>query len=153
MEIERKFLLGETPDLTNTAYTEISQGYLSYEPEIRIRKDASKFYITKKSEGNLTREEEEIEITSELYNILSDLIDGREIKKTRYYVSIDKYIAEVNFYHEELEGFSMIEVEFPNEEEANSFSIPNWFGEEVTHLEEYKNKNLARYGLQNIKTK
>ena len=153
MEIERKFLLGETPDLTNTAYTEISQGYLSYEPEIRIRKDASKFYITKKSEGNLTREEEEIEITSELYNILSDLIDGKEIKKTRYYVSIDKYIAEVNFYHEELEGFSMIEVEFPNEEEANSFSIPNWFGEEVTHLEEYKNKNLARYGLQNIKTK
>jgi len=153
MEIERKFLLGEIPDLTNTAYTEISQGYLSYEPEIRIRKDSDKFYITKKSEGNLAREEEELEISNELYNILKNLIDGKEIKKTRYYINVGKYIAEINFYHEELEGFSMIEVEFPNEEEANSFLIPTWFGEEVTHLEEYKNKNLARYGIAKEKSK
>ena len=73
MEIERKLLIKEIPDLTNTVYTEITQGYLSFDPEIRIRKDSDKYYITQKSNGDIAREEIEKEIDTITYNILSNL--------------------------------------------------------------------------------
>jgi len=39
------------------------------------------------------------------------------------------------------------EIEFDNIEDAENFKPLDWFGEEVTYNEKYKNKNLARYGL------
>ena len=38
MEIERKFLVKKIPDLTNLQAIYIEQGYLSFSPEVRIRK-------------------------------------------------------------------------------------------------------------------
>lgn len=150
MEIERKFLVKNIPDLTNTIYTEITQGYLSFNPEIRIRQDGNKYYITKKSNGDISREEIEIEIEEKVYNILFNLIEENIINKTRYFVYANGKIAELNIYHGDLEGLSIVEVEFKSLEEASNFEAPLWFGKEVTYIDKYKNKNIAK-GSINIK--
>lgn len=81
LEIEKKFLIDEIPDLSSASFDEIEQGYLSFVPEIRIRRKGEKFYITKKGEGTQTRTQEEEEINESVYKILSNLIQGRVIKK------------------------------------------------------------------------
>jgi adenylate cyclase len=63
MEIERKFLVEKIPDLTNAQAIHIEQGYLSFSPEVRIRKRDEIFYLTVKSDGDIAREEYEIEIS------------------------------------------------------------------------------------------
>jgi len=48
-------------------------------------------------------------------------------------------------------GLSILECEFPDEETANDFELPEWIREhvieEVTEDERYQNKNLAVNGL------
>ena len=70
MEIERKFLVKKIPDLTNLQAIYIEQGYLSFSPEVRIRKKDEKFYLTVKSDGDIVREEYEIEISQNTYEEL-----------------------------------------------------------------------------------
>ena len=55
-------------------------------------------------------------------------------------------MAELDVYHGELTGLVTVEVEFSSLEEAESFSPPAWFGEDITEDKRYKNKNLARNG-------
>lgn len=146
MEIERKFLVASLPDLNNVIFNELKQAYLSFEPEVRIRSlDDSLFYLAEKSTGNLSRSEIEPQIDSVTFQILTSLVQGRIISKTRYYISLNNYlIAELDIYHGELEGLITVETEFKSEREANEFIVPNWYGKEITYDKRYKNKNLAR---------
>lgn len=48
LEIERKFLVNEMPDLSQIASDEIVQGYLSFNPEIRIRIKGQNIILPKK---------------------------------------------------------------------------------------------------------
>lgn len=145
MEIERKFKIKYLPDLSNCKCNGIIQGYLSYEPEIRIRQKGNKYYITKKSKGTLEREELETEINADTFNILSNLIQDNIISKTRYEKTIaDNLTAEIDIYHGVNEGLMVVEVEFKSLEESLIFQALDWFGEEITDDLSYKNKNLAR---------
>lgn len=145
LEIEKKFLLNEIPNLSDCFFEEIEQGYLSFVPEIRIRKKGGKFYITSKGEGTQTRAELETEINDTTYSILSLLVQGRVIKKTRYQIPLkEDLIAELDIYHDDLEGLFTVETEFCSEKQAQEFISPEWFGEDVTEEKKYKNKNLAR---------
>lgn len=145
LEIEKKFLVNELPNLSDFFFEEIEQGYLSFVPEIRIRRKGEKYYITEKGEGTQTRPEIETEINGTAYSILSNLIQGRIIRKTRYKIPLkDSLIAELDIYHDDLEGLSTVETEFRSEEQAQEFISPEWFGEDVTEDKKYKNKNLAR---------
>jgi len=145
MEIERKFKIKYLPDLSNCKKSEMIQGYLSYNPEIRIRQKGNKYFITKKSDGTLEREELETEINAEVFNILSNLIQDNIINKTRYEMILNpNLIAEIDIYHGIYEGLIVVEVEFKSLEESLIFQAPDWFGEEITDDLSYKNKNLAR---------
>lgn len=145
LEIENKFLVSELPNLSDYIFDEIEQGYLSFVPEIRIRRKGEKYYITEKGEGTQTRLETETEIDGTAYSILSNLIQGRIIRKTRYKIPLkDSLIAELDIYHDDLEGLSTVETEFCSEKQAKEFIKPDWFGEDITENKEYKNKNLAR---------
>ena len=55
MEIERKFLIKDLPDLSKYDYVDIEQGYLSTEPVVRIRKKNDKYMLTYKGSGKLAR--------------------------------------------------------------------------------------------------
>ena len=149
LEIEKKFLLKDILDLSNYPFNDIEQGYLSFNPEIRIRKKGEKFFITQKGDGTQIRTEIETEINEVTYEILSTLLLGRLIKKTRFNIPLqEEIIAELDIYHDELEGLITVETEFTSEEQANGFLPPEWFGEDITKDKRYKNKNLAR--LENV---
>lgn len=145
MEIERKFLVKRLPDLSNCLFYELSQGYLNFTPEVRIRKKLDEFILTCKSDGDQDREEVENFISEKAFNNLLLDVKGRMIDKVRYEIPLnDGLIAELDIYHGDLEGLFTVEVEFKSDEKAEVFEIPEWFGEEITFDKRYKNKNLAR---------
>lgn len=145
MEIERKFLLDYLPvNIDKFAKSEIIQAYISYEPELRIRKKDDKYFMTKKIGTGMIRNEYEMEIDEKFYNFLINEIDN-EVSKTRYFVPLSsKTTAEIDVYHNNLDGLKTVEVEFETTEEAMNFEIPNWFGLEVTNDKNYKNANLSK---------
>lgn len=142
MEIERKFLIKELPDLGQYKYVEIEQGYLSTSPVVRIRRKDDAYILTYKGSGLMAREEIEAALTKEAYEHLLEKIDGYPITKRRYLIPLDPYTIELDVFSGHMEGLFMAEVEFPTEEEANSFTPPEWFGEDVTNDRRYHNSNM-----------
>ena len=58
----------------------------------------------------------------------------------------DGLTAELDLYDGPLEGHQLVEVEFDDDDAADSFQPPAWFGREVTDDNRYTNSSLARYG-------
>ena len=146
MEIERKFLIEGEIDLKGLEYKDIVQGYISLEPEIRVRAIGGKYYRTSKSQGDMVREEREKEISCAMYNALMKSREGGALEKRRYYMPYGSYTVEIDVYKGELAGLTVCEVEFSTEEEALAFIPPDFFGREVTSDKRFKNKNLASSG-------
>jgi len=150
MEIERKYLLNSIPfELTQFDKTELSQTYISTDPAIRLRKSVSntteKHTLTIKSDGLLEREEFELALTIEQYERLLLKAETNPINKTRHTIPLNKtLIAELDVFHGYLDGLLMVEVEFENQSEANSFIPPSWFGKDVTFDPLFTNTMLAR---------
>lgn len=143
MEIERKYLVKELPeDYRNYPKCEIEQGYLCTNPVIRIRKENDSYYLTYKSTGFLARQEYNLPLTPESYEHLKKKSDGCLIKKTRYLIPYSNYTIELDLFHGTNNGLLLAEVEFASQEEATSFSPPDWFLEDVTFSETYQNCNL-----------
>ena len=143
MEIERKFLVKELPDLTGVKYSEIKQGYFSVTPEKRVRQKDDKYYITEKGEGDLVRHEREWEIDKSEAAELFALSKTYIIEKKRYYLPIGKHTVELDIYEGRHEGLVVAEVEFESEDEALAFVPPAWFGKDITADKSYKNMVLA----------
>lgn len=142
MEIERKFLIKDLPDLSKYEYVEIEQGYLSTSPVVRIRKKNDKYILTYKGSGLLAHEEIEAALTKESYEHLAEKIDGYLITKRRYLIPLAPYTVELDVFAGHMEGLIMAEVEFPSVEEAEAFTAPAWFGQEVTNDRRYHNSNM-----------
>lgn len=146
LEIEHKYLINKVNfNLEKYRKVKIIQGYISVEPEIRIRKMDEIYLLTEKGHGNIAREENEKQISKREFVKKLELIIGNRINKTRYYIPIaNNYIAELDIYNGNLLGLVTVEVEFPNVKSANEFVAPNWFGENITFNNKYKNKNLSQ---------
>ena len=148
MEIERKYLIKKLPsDLNIVASRIIEQGYLCTEPVVRIRRDNDAYILTYKSKGLMVREEYNLPLTKEAYEHLKGKVDGRLISKTRHVIPIEtesRLKIELDIFHGNLEPLMLAEVEFPDEESANSFVAPEWFGEDVTFSSKYHNSNLSK---------
>lgn len=72
-----------------------------------------------------------------------------EIRKTRTFIDLGRgRTAELDTYHDQLEGLQVVEVEFPDVTSAQRFVPPSWFGEEVTNNLAYATGTLARFGLK-----
>ncbi len=145
MEIERKFLTDGFPyQLDRYKKLEITQGYVLFEPDIRVRKENDRYFYTIKSGNGLVREEVEKEIDETTYFFYMKNIKG-VVKKTRYLIPIDdNLIAEYDVYQDNLLGLRTVEVEFDSIEQAGNFNIPNWFGGEITGIKMYRNSNLSK---------
>ena len=65
MEIERKYLLKELPDLENYESHKIEQAYLCTGPVVRVRREDEQYYMTYKGGGMMAREEYNLPITQE----------------------------------------------------------------------------------------
>ena len=148
VEIERKFLVHEPPDLDDFPSEEILQGYLliTDDIEIRIRKKGDRYFQTAKVGSGMSRTEVESEIGTFQFEDLWPETEGKRVEKRRYEIGHEGFLIELDVYTGSLSGLIVAEVEFSSEAEAESFTPPPWFGEEVTHDVRYKNKNLALSG-------
>lgn len=153
MEIERKYLLDKDniPETGFITDERIEQIYLSYDPEVRIRRIETqsfsdiciKYYLTVKTAGSLSRGEYEIEISDIVYEELMKNGVSKKLIKTRKKFDIgDGLTAEVDIYKDF--NFNTVEVEFESLEQANLFVKPGWFGDEITEDKSYKNAALAK---------
>ena len=151
MEIERKYLV------TSDCYKELAvaryhirQGYISREKTgtVRVRITDDKAYLTikgKPAAGHFARYEWEKEIDVQEAEELMKLCQGTVIDKTRWIVPAEtvdnlQLIWEVDEFHGKHEGLVIAEIELDNEEQ--SFEIPDFIGDEVTHDPRYYNANM-----------
>lgn len=152
-EIERKYAVKCIPkELNLDKIINIKQSFIYHDKItlVRLRKvttisnkgDSKVEYIyTVKTRGDIdytksnnlaTRYEIENHITEEEYSKLLSRQISNTINKTRIVIPLEENLkAEMDVFHGYLEGLIVVEVEFENEEQANKFEKPDWFGEEV----------------------
>lgn len=150
-EIERKFLVKEIPTDINGEIP-IQQGYLMVCPdgsELRIRKYGDKYFQTIKSSGTSVRDEIEIELTKEQFCALWPFTDGRRIEKSRILYNSGDHLFEIDIYKGKHKDLVIAELEFEDIFKSDSFSPPDWLGEEVTNNQKYKNQHLATLKINN----
>ena len=149
MEIERKFLIKELPaNLDSYPMRQLEQGYLCTGPVVRIRRDNDKYELTYKGNGSMVREEHNLPLTESAYEHLKKKIDGRLISKKRYMIPFETYTIELDIFEGDLAPLVLAEVEFSSEAEANSFTPPDWFAEDVTFSSLYHNSFLSQYNVK-----
>ena len=93
------------------------------------------------------REEHEFPLTEEAYRHLLEKADGNRIAKDRYCIPYMGYTIELDVFDVPFAPLVLAEVEFSTEEEANNFTPPDWFGEEVTYDPSYTNAAMSRRKL------
>jgi adenylate cyclase len=147
LEIERKFLINGDYKKHAVKSLTIKQGYIStvHGITVRVRLKDKKGYLTIKGstgESGLSRYEWEKEIAYEEADELLSLCDSGIIDKTRYIIPAGNYTWEVDEFHGENEGLVMAEIELKSE--SDTFSVPDWLGQEVTGDLRYYNSYIAK---------
>lgn len=143
-EIERKFLVKGKFAHLSVKEQNITQAYLSVDPEriIRVRVSNGRGLLSVKSgiRSDFTRNEWEFEIPLKTAAEILELCLPGRIDKTRYIVPHQNHTWEVDVFHGKNEGLVIAEIELSSEREE--FEKPEWLGEEVTGKPEYYNSNL-----------
>ena len=145
MEIERKFLIKKLPENQEQfPHLEIEQAYLCKEPVVRIRREIEHYYMTYMGKGLMVREEYNLPLSQEAYEHLKNKADGNVIHKTRYLIPEKNDLTiELDIFHDALAPLILAEVEFPTQEDALSYVMPDWFQEDVTNNPSYHNSNMT----------
>lgn len=154
MEIERKYFVKHIPDhLEQYASYEIEQAYLCTNPVVRVRRQDDRYILTYKGAGLLSREEYNLPLTEEGYSHLLKKADGNVITKRRYKIPLNKRLtAELDIFEGSFEGLKTVEVEFESIDEANAFSAPDWFGQDVTMTGSFQNSRLSKLSEKEIQS-
>ena len=155
MEIERKWLVKPEKipyDLGALEQMRIEQSYVSFWPTIRIRKiNGGQFVLTVKTSpengGGLSRNEYEFPLSEAEYESLERQRKGNIIAKTRFLHRIGQLTEEIDIFSGALEGLAYLEIEFPDEQSAQSYPSPSWVEKDVTLDNRYKNSALAEKGM------
>lgn len=139
MEIEKKYEVKKESKvyqtISNYKRKRIIQAYLSYEPEVRIRKTIEdinkvKHFMTVKTGKGEIRAEYETEISKSTYEELKEKVISKKLIKDRFIVPLeDGHKVEVDIYGNL--DLILAEVEFESEEDMASFVKPDFLGEEL----------------------
>tara|TARA_B100002003_G_scaffold127750_1_gene118115 strand:- start:143 stop:664 length:522 start_codon:yes stop_codon:yes gene_type:complete len=138
-EIERTYLAKKIPNgLKDCESREIIDIYIpkSVEhPVIRIRKNGDKYEITKKTPINdhdkSVQKEDSIVLTESEFNGLIGA-EGKRVRKIRYYYPFEGRTAEIDVFQDELKGLILVDVEFENVNDKDSFGMPEFCLVDVT---------------------
>lgn len=157
IENELSFLVKKLPeDLDKHPKAEIKQGYYSDMPSpLRIRQKDSKYTLTKKipvKEGDASRyNETEMPIKKEEFDKLWP-VRKKGLTKTRHFYPLGNNLtAEIDVYHGPLEGLLTVEVEFPDENSRSKFTVPEWFGLDITQEKWSVNSVLSELTYEQVK--
>ncbi|MBF0444129.1 MAG: CYTH domain-containing protein [Magnetococcales bacterium] len=146
-EIERKFLLKNDSWRGLGVGTVYRQGFLSTVKErvVRVRIAGEKATLTiKGANKGITRAEYEYEIPmTDAEALLNNLCEKPIIEKTRYVINHGENIWEVDEFEGENKGLFVAEVELNAAEQT--FTKPDWVGEDVSADDRYFNSNLIKH--------
>jgi CYTH domain-containing protein len=143
-EIERKFRVKEG-SWRLAKGTQYRQGYLNSEKEriVRVRTIDDKGYLTIKGLTiGASRMEFEYEIPRQDADTLLAICEKPLIEKNRYKVEHGGFVWEVDEFFGENRGLIVAEIELESEDQT--FSKPDWVGNEVTGDPRYFNSNLIK---------
>ena len=154
IEIEKKYKIIELPkDIEKYQKIKIEQSYLNYgcKPTLRLRKYNEDEYILSYKAGKKGHpkdlcicDEVELPLSKESYEHLKNKIDGRTICKTRYVIPLaDGLKVEIDKFKDFFDGVCFAEIEFKSEEQANSYKIPHWLGEDISSQKRVRNGYMA----------
>ncbi len=139
IELEKTYLLKNIPEgLKDCEFKEVYDIYIpkeSMHPNLRIRKNGSKYEMTKKSpvkEGDSSiQREQTIILTEKEFEELTQL-QGKRVRKKRYYYKYKDRIAEIDVFQDALKGLILVDVEFDSEKAKDEFEIPEFCLVEIT---------------------
>lgn len=154
VEIEKKYRVIKLPeDIEKYKKIEIEQSYLNHgsKPTLRLRKyNEDEYILSYKARKNEYKDdlsicdEVELPLSKESYEHLRKKIDGRTIYKTRYVIPLDDGLkVEIDKFKGFFDGVCFAEIEFKSEEQANSYKIPDWLGEDISNQKRVKNGYMA----------
>lgn len=140
IEIEKTYLAKEVPkDLKNSKHKEIIDVYIPKEevhPNLRLRKQGEKYELTKKQpikEGDASQQTEQtIILTQKEFNSIYSQIQGKKVRKIRYYYEYKNKIAEFDVFQDELEGLIVVDFEFETKKEKDEFEMPTFCLADIT---------------------
>lgn len=140
IELEKTFLAKNLPEnLASCEFKEIIDVYIpktSEHPVLRLRKNGNNFEITKKQpvkDGDASEQKEQtIILTEEEFNALNEQIEGKRVRKLRYFYNYNGLTAEFDVFQDKLFGLVVIDFEFQSIEEKNNFQMPNFCLADVT---------------------
>jgi CYTH domain-containing protein len=137
-----RVLLKDRPATTN-----VVEGYLPPRPERTqfIRLEASGAHLLLQRTGDQARSEERTKLPIEQAEALLDASQGR-VGYRRMQVRIDGDRFALLDRFEQPTGLDLVTVEFDDEHEAKEFSVPGWFGPEVTQDDQFRKPKLAIAG-------
>ena len=147
MEIERKFLVKQMPELSKYPFRSLEQGYLCLSPTVRVRKEDDEYYLTYKSKAqdHISRQEYNLPLTKEAYEQLIKKAEGNIITKKRYLIPLeDDLTAELDVFDPPFAPLVLAEVEFQTVEQANAFKKPEWLGKDVSDDRQYYNSYMSQ---------
>lgn len=146
-EIERKFLVTDLSWQHKATKKLYRQGYIPTQnrTSVRVRIAGEQGYLTVKGPNiGLTRLEYEYEIPiADAEDLLNHLCSAPLIEKWRYQLTVGKHLWEIDEFLGDNAGLVLAEIELASETE--SFVMPQWVDQEVSHDPRYYNANLAKH--------
>lgn len=138
-EFERSFLVRSMPaSVSESASIEIHDIYIPFNSQhckLRLRKSGEVLEMTKKIQavsGNSSHLiEYNIPLTQPEFDELKK-VNGKEVRKTRYYYSEKGVDYQIGVFHDKLQGLVVVDVEFTDKNSMECFKLPAWLLVEVT---------------------
>ena len=139
IELEKTYLAKYLPEgLERCPFKEIRDIYIPQSadhPVMRIRQRGDKYEITKKQpvQGTDSSEQYEhtISLTREEFDSLATA-PGKNVHKLRYYYDHQGVQAEVDVFQDDLAGLVLVDFEFKEVDDKNSFEMPDFCLVDVT---------------------
>ena len=147
VEIERKYLVKSMLwKVKADEGTRLLQGYMANTDKVavRVRIAGELAWLTLKSASSgIRRLEFEYSLpVADAKQILDEFCLGQVIDKTRYCLLLGSHVWEIDVFHNTNEGLVLAEIELKNEQE--SFTLPDWIGQEVSGDKRYYNAYLSQ---------
>ncbi|MGM5483748.1 MAG: hypothetical protein ACQER9_02415 [Nanobdellota archaeon] len=139
-ELEKTYLAKKLPEnLKSCNFKEIIDVYIpksSDHPKLRLRKNGNKFELTKKKPVNDVdashQEEQTIILTETEFNVLNKQLEGKRVRKIRYFYDYKDRIAEFDVFQDDLAGLVVVDFEFTTLEEKDNFQMPDFCLVDIT---------------------
>lgn len=142
MEIIKKYLVREIPDLNNWKKQHIEYYYINFDPEIRIKKTNEDYSLIVKN--TKLNENIEISISIEEFEKLKIIAGGCRLIMDSYSNVLDGNNCKLDIY-ENIEDLAITEIKFNGIRESVRFTNPEWFGEDITSNTSFQKSSLATH--------